>query len=87
MASEFKNDNLSGSPVVFQQTDLSSNAFPVMEEIRKQGKLCDVTIKVDDSCFSVHKIVLCATIPYFNAMFTNDMLESRQKEVNNIHLT
>ena len=54
MASEFKNDNLSGSPVVFQQTDLSSNAFPVMEEIRKQGKLCDVTIKVDDSCFSVH---------------------------------
>lgn len=67
--------------VMFQQTDLASNAFPVMEDIRKQGKLCDVTIKVENSNFSAHRIVLCATIPYFNAMFTNDMLESRQKEV------
>lgn len=67
--------------VVFQQADLASTAFPVMEDIRKQGKLCDVTIKVEDSCFSAHRIVLCATIPYFNAMFTHDMLESKQKEV------
>lgn len=32
--------------VVFQQLDLFSQGFPVMEEIRRQGKLCDVTIKV-----------------------------------------
>ena len=78
MASDLANIS---TPVVFQQADLCSNAFPLMEEIRKQGKLCDVTIKVDDQSFSAHRIVLCATIPYFNAMFTHDMLESRQKEV------
>jgi len=67
--------------VVFQQSDLTMSAFPVMEEIRRQGKLCDITIHVEDTCFSAHRIVLCATIPYFHAMFTHDMLESRQREV------
>ena len=61
---------MGGGCVMFQQADLANSAFPVFEEIRKQGKLCDVTIKVDDKLFSAHRIVLCATIPYFNSMFT-----------------
>lgn len=32
--------------VIFQQLDLFSEGFPVMEEIRRDGKLCDVTLKV-----------------------------------------
>ena len=32
--------------VIFQQLDLFSQGFPLMEEIRRQGKLCDVTLKV-----------------------------------------
>lgn len=32
--------------VIFQQHDLFSQGFPIMEEIRRQGKLCDVTLKV-----------------------------------------
>ena len=32
--------------VVFQQLDLFTSGFPIMEEIRRQGKLCDVTLKV-----------------------------------------
>lgn len=32
--------------VIFQQNDLFSQGFPLMEEIRRQGKLCDVTLKV-----------------------------------------
>lgn len=32
--------------VMFQQTELFPAAFPVMEEIRRQGKLCDVVLKV-----------------------------------------
>lgn len=32
--------------VIFQQLDLFSCGFPIMEEIRRQGKLCDVTLKV-----------------------------------------
>lgn len=46
--------NLSSKPmspeaeecVIFQQLDLFSSGFPIMEEIRRQGKLCDVTLKV-----------------------------------------
>lgn len=71
----------SGGCVLFQQADLPNSAFPIFEEIRKQGMLCDVTIRVDDKCFSAHRVVLCATIPYFNSMFTIDMLESKQREV------
>ena len=31
---------------LFKQTDLFSESFPLMKEIRRQGKLCDVTLKV-----------------------------------------
>lgn len=33
--------------IVYQQNDLFSQGFPIMEEIRRQGKLCDVTLKVN----------------------------------------
>lgn len=32
--------------VLFKQDDLFSEGFPVMKEIRRQGKLCDVTLRV-----------------------------------------
>ncbi len=32
--------------VVFTQKDLAAVSMPVMEDIRRQGKLCDVVIKV-----------------------------------------
>lgn len=32
--------------VVFVKADLPMSAFPMMEEIRRKGKLCDVTLKV-----------------------------------------
>lgn len=35
--------------VTFQQTDLHVESFPLMKEIRRQGKLCDVTLKVSKS--------------------------------------
>lgn len=73
---EMNNDSM-----VFQQNDLYSDAFPCMEDIRRLGKLCDVVLKVEDQAFSAHKIVLASTIPYFHAMFTNDMIESRQNEI------
>lgn len=52
-----------------------------MADIRRLGKLCDVTIRVDDSLFHAHRIVLASTIPYFHAMFTHDMVESTQREI------
>ncbi|XP_055379108.1 kelch-like protein 18 [Condylostylus longicornis] len=67
--------------VIFKQDDLFSESFPLMKEIRRQGNLCDVTLKVEDQSFSAHRIVLAATIPYFYAMFTHNMAESRIKEI------
>lgn len=37
--------------VIFQQDDLHSESFPLMKEIRRQGKLCDVTLKVKNGFF------------------------------------
>ncbi|TDH06419.1 hypothetical protein EPR50_G00132990 [Perca flavescens] len=67
--------------VHFSVPDLPARGYVVMEEIRRQGKLCDVTLKVGDHKFSAHRIVLAASIPYFHAMFTNDMVECKQDEI------
>lgn len=67
--------------VLFKQEDLFLENLPQMREIRRQGKLCDVKIIVDNQSFSAHRIVLAATIPYFYAMFMNEMREHREKEV------
>lgn len=67
--------------LVFQQLDMFSEGFHIMEEIRKHGILCDVTLIADSQSFNGHRIVLAATIPYFRAMFSHDMVESKQKEI------
>ncbi|CAF88709.1 unnamed protein product, partial [Tetraodon nigroviridis] len=67
--------------VHFSVHDLPARGYVVMEEIRRQGKLCDVTLKVGDHKFSAHRIVLPASIPYFHAMFTNDMVECKQDQI------
>lgn len=36
--------------VIYKQDDLFSDSFPLMKEIRRQGKLCDVTLKVNMHC-------------------------------------
>lgn len=46
-----------------------------------QGKMCDVTLKVEGCQFSAHRIVLAASIPYFNSMFTTDMVEANMSEI------
>lgn len=65
----------------FTDDQMAAKIFPRFEEIRRMGKLCDVTLIVNDRHFSAHRIVLAATIPYFQAMFTHDMVESSQREI------
>ena len=38
-------------------------------------------LQVGDTKFRAHRIILAASIPYFNAMFTHDMVESKQDEI------
>uniref|UniRef100_A0A8C4Q2Y6 Kelch-like family member 18 n=1 Tax=Eptatretus burgeri TaxID=7764 RepID=A0A8C4Q2Y6_EPTBU len=65
----------------FSVNDHPVRGFAVMEEIRRQGKLCDVTLKVGEYKYSAHRVVLAASIPYFHAMFTTDMAECKQDEI------
>ena len=71
----------SSESTIFYQKDLFSQGFPMMENIRREGKLCDVNIIVGDHTLQGHRIVLAANIPYFRAMFTHDMAESRQPNI------
>nr|XP_026691235.1 kelch-like protein 18 [Ciona intestinalis] len=57
------------------------SAFEMMQRIRRQGKMCDVTLKVNECKFTAHKIVLAAVIPYFTSMFTTDMAEANGNEI------
>ncbi|XP_069130320.1 kelch-like protein 26 isoform X2 [Argopecten irradians] len=45
------------------------------------GHLCDFTVKVEGSTYEIHKIVLASCSDYFKAVFSHDMLESRQEYV------
>ncbi|KAG7247816.1 hypothetical protein CRUP_030871, partial [Coryphaenoides rupestris] len=45
-------------------------AFKVMNELRSQSLLCDVTIVAEDVEITAHRVVLAAGSPYFHAMFT-----------------
>ncbi|KAM7537571.1 hypothetical protein Aperf_G00000064528 [Anoplocephala perfoliata] len=81
-----------GSNVRFKDQNLIRNSFPNFEQIRRKGKLCDVTLIVgfsiltqscqaDEQKFSAHKIVLAATIPFFDAMFLGGMSEATKREI------
>ncbi|KAG7221894.1 hypothetical protein INR49_016920 [Caranx melampygus] len=67
-------------PVTFNHRHMRK-AFRVMNELRSQNLLCDVTIVAEDVEIAAHRVVLAAGSPYFHAMFTGEMAESRAKRV------
>lgn len=53
-----------------------------MEEFRASETLCDVALESSDGAlFKVHKLVLASCSSYFQAMFTNEMRESREEKI------
>ncbi|XP_078597323.1 kelch repeat and BTB domain-containing protein 12-like [Branchiostoma floridae x Branchiostoma japonicum] len=52
-----------------------------VDDLQKAGVLQDVVLEVEGRRFPCHRLVLSAASPYFRAMFTSDMAESRQKTV------
>lgn len=48
--------------------------------LRKHRELCDVVLIVGQRRIFGHRVVLSACSPYFHAMFTGELAESRQTE-------
>ncbi|XP_015785870.1 kelch-like protein diablo [Tetranychus urticae] len=52
-----------------------------LHSLRKRRELCDVVLIVSKRKILAHRVVLSACSPYFHAMFTGELQESRQAEV------
>ena len=61
----------------FVSVEHADTSFPVFLELWQLKRVCDITIVVGDRRFSAHRIILCATIPYFYAMFNNEWSTER----------
>uniref|UniRef100_A0A671WJY6 Kelch-like family member 7 n=1 Tax=Sparus aurata TaxID=8175 RepID=A0A671WJY6_SPAAU len=58
-----------------------SSIMGVMNNLRKQGTLCDVTLVVQGRHLAAHRVVLAAASHFFSLMFTSKMMESMSHEV------
>jgi len=65
----------------FHKTDLPNLAFPVLEDIRRQGKLCDVTLKVHFKMLTDIKCTCCSQVLIFCrfAIITLSKIENKMK--------
>lgn len=70
-----------GDSLVYTAQKHSSNILEIMNILRKNKELCDVVLLVGDHEIFAHRVVMAACSPYFRAMFTNELAESRQNEV------
>ncbi|XP_066285440.1 kelch repeat and BTB domain-containing protein 2-like [Branchiostoma lanceolatum] len=68
-------------PRSYQDESYLHGFLGTVSDLQKAGVLQDVILEVEGRRFPCHRLVLSAASPYFRAMFTNDMAESRQKTV------
>ncbi|VDD82369.1 unnamed protein product [Mesocestoides corti] len=70
------------SRLPFRSEDHMQRVFLNLNEMRRHNLLCDVVLKAGSVEVPAHKNVLAASSPYFHAMFTGEMTESRAGTVN-----
>ncbi len=66
---------------LFQMNEHCNDSFVVMNQLRREGRLCDITFRIGAHTFIAHRIVLASVSPYLQAMFTCGMKESSQDEI------
>lgn len=57
------------------------NTLTELNVLRRHRELCDVVLNVGARKIFAHRAILAACSPYFRAMFTGELAESRQTEV------
>ncbi|XP_078697754.1 kelch repeat and BTB domain-containing protein 8-like [Branchiostoma floridae x Branchiostoma belcheri] len=62
-------------------SDHFSTSFAWFRTMRDEQKLVDVVLNVNGKDFHCHRAVLAACSPYFHAMFTGNLSESRQEKI------
>lgn len=67
---------------LFMRIQHAQSVLAALENLRRREELCDVVLKVAEKEIKAHRVVLAAASPYFNAMFTSDLVESKQEVVN-----
>lgn len=65
----------------FCKNDLQGTSFSAFEEMRRKGKFCDLTIKVQNQPITAHRIIVAAGIPYFQSVFDCAESNSEEKEI------
>ncbi|KAG7518665.1 Kelch 3 [Solea senegalensis] len=73
-------DMVNGGMHTFNQTHMRK-AFQLMNELRSKQMLCDVQLVAGSVEVPAHRVVLASCSPYFCAMFTGDMSESKAHQV------
>ncbi|XP_078572517.1 uncharacterized protein LOC144859584 isoform X3 [Branchiostoma floridae x Branchiostoma japonicum] len=68
-------------PRSYQDESYLHGFLGTVGDLHKAGEFQDVVLEVEGRRFPCHRLVLSAASPYFRAMFTSDMAESRQKTV------
>lgn len=54
--------------------DFSNSVLSHLNQLRMQGRLCDIVVNVQGQAFRAHKVVLAASSPYFrDHMSLNEM--------------
>ncbi|XP_070564376.1 kelch-like ECH-associated protein 1 [Ptychodera flava] len=79
--SQYKFQSTQDGAFIFKIEQHHDEAFQVMNELRYNKHLCDVTIKVESKEFYAHKVVLASSSPYFRAMFTSGYSECQKNTV------
>ncbi|XP_031571065.1 kelch-like protein diablo [Actinia tenebrosa] len=64
-----------------KEANFSDQAMKSINDFRKEGFLCDVTLNVRGVPFNAHRNVLAASSPYFKALFTSEMRENQDNTI------
>ncbi|XP_031574419.1 kelch-like protein diablo [Actinia tenebrosa] len=70
-----------GHPFLFTDIAHSRDFVNNLCLLRQHEEFCDMVLMVGNKSITTHKVVLASNSPYFRAMFTGGLLESRQSTV------